>query len=246
MVRNLVLSCVMALPAMTGGTSAATLTIDSVAGTWTDTDVVGGPRGAITGLGTDVLSWGVPVRGSTRSSYDFDGLAPQTRTDSGFFLIGAFTHKNGTIWDYSQMAVGAELTVDVSGNLDGTDFAFNNVFSFTHFETPNAADPCPEGPTGNCGDLVTIASLVSAPITVVQGDTVFTLFIDGFVTELGGPILSHFLNSENRVRQIYLQGRLEVGPAPVPVPPSLAVMAAGFGALAGLGALRSRRQRTAK
>ena len=98
--------------------------------------------------------------------------------------------------------------------------------------------------------MVTIASLVGSPLTITQGNSIFTLMIDGFVQALGGPIVTSFLTPELMTKSLYLQASLSVTdlppPPPPPPPPSPVPLPAGglllVGALGAIGALRRRKR----
>src|SRR5690242_4623046 len=73
---------------------ATTVTVTSVAGTWSN--VIGGTNVHITGVDPTTLSWGT---GGT-SSYVFDGSAPPPQgpyAPGSSFTLGTFTHNNQPI-----------------------------------------------------------------------------------------------------------------------------------------------------
>lgn len=224
---------------------AASLTIDGTTGTWTNPVTKSGPTGPLAGNGSSTISWGVPALGTKlQSSYGYTNTGPVTQSSAGSFLIGQFTHTNGTIWASSTQLRTADLNLTVSGNADGNAFSLNSSFKFAHDETLNEAKTCAGGGSRPCGDTVGISLLTGAPLIITQGNTIFTIIIDGFVQSLGGAVITNFLTPELAKTPLYLQASLSMSvvppPAQVPVPAAGAALVAGLGAL---GALRLRRRR---
>ncbi len=229
---------------------AASLTIDGTTGTWTNPVTTSGPTGPLAGTGGSTISWGVPALGTKlQSSYGYANTGSVTQTSAGSFLIGQFTHTNGTIWASSTQLHTADLNVSVSGTADGQAFSLSSSFAFSHDETLNEASTCAGGGPRPCGDTVGISLLTGAPLVITQGNTIFTIVIDGFVQSLGGSVISAFLTPELAKTPLYLQASLSMTtlpppppppPASVPVPPAGMALVAALGAL---GALRARRHR---
>lgn len=249
MLRTFVILCSLALGAVIPAADAATLTIGSITGTWNNVTTVAGPTGPLTGTGTSKISWGAPAGArNTQSSYNFKSSAPSTHTASGSFLIGEYVHTNGVIWANSVSILTSRLAVNLTGTADGQAFSLASLFGMTHNETLNSA-ACPTGQRP-CGDLVTIATLSGAPLTITTATNVFTLMIDGFVSQLGGAIVTNFLTPEAQARSLYLQASLTVQaintPPPPPPPPPAVPLPAGAvllaGALGGLALIRRRRR----
>lgn len=223
---------------------SATLTINNTTGIWSNPVTTSGPTGALQGVGTSTIKWGVPGRNTKlKSKYAYKNTGPVTQTSSGSFLIGQFTHTNGTIWASSTQLRGANLNLSLSGAADGQAFSLNSVFNFLHDETPNAATVCGAGGTNPCGDQVNISLLSGAPLVITQGSTIFTILIDGFVRSLGGTVVSSFMTPELAQTPLYLQASLSI--SSVPQPPSSVPLPAGglllIGAIGVLGALRRRK-----
>lgn len=223
--------------------AASTVSVDPVSGLWTNPIYSRGTAG-VTGFGTSTIQWGRPAPWSFQSKYSFAAGSTVTSTTPGAFLIGAYSHTNGTIYSTSARIAGTDLDLTVSGAINGQAFSFDNMFRFTHNETLNSANPCAAGGGTNCGDFVTIASLNTAPFTVTQGASVFTLLIDGFVSALNGPVITSFLNPEGATKTLYLQARWQevitnVDPDPVPLPAAGLLL---IGAVGAIGAVRRRRR----
>jgi hypothetical protein len=252
-VRSLVLALVLGVTGGLASVQAATVTVNPVGGSWSNPAHNQGTAG-VTGIGTGTLAWGSPAPWSTKSSYNFSAGSAVTSTTPGAFLVGSYTHKNGTIRASSAWVGGATLNLNVSGAINGQSYSFANSFRFSHDETLNAARPCAGGDPKNCGDLVSIASLVTTPFTVTQGNSIFTLLIDGFVAALGGPIVTSFLTPEDKSKTLFLQARwqeqtinIEPPPPPPPPPPPAPVPlpAAGFLLIGAIGAMVAARRRAA-
>jgi hypothetical protein len=221
---------------------AATLTVDTIDGTWGNSRTSPTNWGKLTGEGTSSIRWGVAASGNTtRSGYDFAQSGGITQTGAGSFLLGRYTHTNGTIWTPSTNLKRSDLSLNLTGTANGQAFSLSSSFRLAHDETPNKG-VCPRGTSRPCGDLITISQLTGAPLVITQGTTVFTILIDGFVRKLGGPIITSLLTPENRKRSLYLQASVQVTTLPppeVPLPAAAYLMAAGLGALA---LLRRRRR----
>ncbi len=230
---------------VSAATWAATLTIDSTTGSWTNVATSAGPTGPMTGAGTSKISWGAPAKKTTlQSSYEFNSTGPVTQTSPASFLIGQFVHTNGYIWAVSTQVDQADLDVSVSGTADGQAFSLSSVFRFIHDETANEAKKCKAGGKNPCGDLVKVSTVSGAPLVITQGSNIFTILIDGFVQTLGGPIITSFLTPELMQTPLYLQASLQISTVPTP-PSEVPLPAAGLllaGALGAVGLARRRRR----
>jgi hypothetical protein len=245
MLRSIVLTVLLWVAGLIApAATASTVAVNAAGGLW-DNPVYSRGTVGVAGFGTSGIHWGRPAPWSVQSEYRFTGGPAVTSSTPGAFLIGAYSHTNGTIYSTSARIAGADLDLTVSGSINGQAFSFANSFRFTHNETLNSANPCVAGGGRNCGDYVTIAALNTAPFTATQGASVFTLLIDGFVTALNGPVVTSFLNPEGATRTLYLQARWQevitnANPDPDPVP----LPAAGFLMIAALGSLTAARRRS--
>lgn len=223
---------------------AATLTINGISGTWGNVATVSGPTGALTGSGTSNIKWGAPALGTTmQSGYNFKASGASSYTTTSSFLIGEYVHSNGIIWTASTQLASSRLNVSMSGTADGQAFSLSSLFGMIHNETQNNA-PCPQGQQP-CGDVVSIANLFGAPLTITTATSIFTLMIDGFVQQLGGPIVNSFYTPEGQSRSLFLQASLTIQAVNTPPPPPTVPLPAGAallaGALGGLALVRRRR-----
>ncbi len=238
---RLVVSLVLGVSLSLTAAAAATLTVDNVAGSWTNPVTNKTTWGALTGAGTNTISWGIPLTTvDKRSNYSFNGGAPVTASAPQTFLIGSYTHANWTVESLSTQLRQADLSVNVGGMAGGIGYSLLSAFTFTHNESRNNA-VCQAGTTP-CGDLVTITALSGGSTAITVGSTIYTLVIDGFVNALGGSVVTSFMTAERQATTLYLQARLDmstVPPTPVPLPASGLVLAA---ALSGIVALRRRRR----
>jgi hypothetical protein len=206
--------------------SAALAALATTTGVWTSplvTDAI------VTGVGTDIISWGTPeFVGGPQSSYGFDGATGVTATTDGtLFELGDFIHNNQSIFSTGAGFLGANLSITL--NVDGDIGLFTYLFS--HIETPNFATPCAfTGVLGFCDDKVSVSNLIQTDSVVIGGNG-YILEVVGFSTDGGLSTIPDFLTKESKVNLETLFGRLKLVSRSVDV-----AEPAGF-ALLGLGLL---------
>ena len=204
------------------------ISIDVVGADWTD--LIGGTN--INYIDTDLVAgneeirWGVPTTNNGgQSGYRFDSAAPIAGivldTD---FTLGDFTHYNFPIQSGGAIT-SAQLNLSVDLTIDGNPLSEGPfTFSFLHTETPNSADPCAEGGTNPCPDLVGISSLTSSDTFLIDG-VAYTIDLTGFL--LGdGTTVTEFLTDEKETNTAALLGVITL--ASVPEPSVLALLGLGF------------------
>lgn len=221
-----------------GEASAATLTINSVTGKWTNINPNGG---VISGDFTNKISWGQGSGASVPgSSYEFTGFTTPTLIASGSeFKLGEFTHQNFVISGTSLRA--ADLLVDI--DVDGYGIV-QSVFKFEHDETNNNVSDLSKceypGSVSKCDDLVraTLNIDLTEEFTIDGIDYFFT--ISGF--KVGSTVLTEFLTEEEETNSAGLFGKL-IAKEPVNTVPLPAAGWLLLGGVVGLGAVSRRRQR---
>lgn len=242
MLKRLTAGLAFGIWSVLSAASAATLTVDGIGGQFVNTKSANIAKGALKGVGTGTIDWGTPwTKADTKSSYTFAG-SPTSQSQTGAFLIGSYTHKNGTIGSLSDSLKSTDLNVSVSGLAGSIAYSILSAFSLTHNETLNYTG-CPAAQKP-CGDLVTIANKTQGSVSITDGLSIYQLLIDGFVESLGGPIVTSFLTAENKSKTLYLQASLVLTttpppPAPVPLPAGGVALLSGMAALA---VLRRRRK----
>jgi len=236
--------------ALTAGLSAASVTVNSVAGSWTSATAPPGDFPCIAGVGTANLSWGhnlnpaCDLTPANQSGFDIAPTIPPPQVfvvppDTPWFKIANFTHRNNPVNDPITSAV-LRLTVNMTIGVTPVVSLFD--YTFLLNETPNNPPACgPEGgtPTGlggpGCRDVVTIMAPAAPAVFLVDGTTV-TLALR-FSEDGGATTTSQFLTTENVDNSAELFGKITADAVPEP-----ATFVLGGGALLLLGAARRFRR----
>lgn len=234
---NTLLSAVAVSALLATGASAASLTINSVSGVWTNLV----PNSGISGGGTDTIAWGTPATNAGQSSYEFDGAAPPpfVANESVSFGLGTFTHNNNPITGTTLSGADLAVTVNVAGYGD-----ILSTYSFTHVETPNGGSSCPDGGANGsgvnangCADLVTATINLGATDTFQIGGVDYVFNVAGF--SVGGSPFDLFWTTEQASNSAELLGSFVTKDSVSPVP----LPAAGWMLIAGMGGLFATRRR---
>ncbi|AXI48380.1 hypothetical protein C1J03_21730 [Sulfitobacter sp. SK012] len=193
--------------------------------------------GSATGENTDVLAWnGFSNPGS---NYTLNAASGGSNLSSPFDL-GEFVHNNFVINLNNGSLLSADLAISIAGSVNGTAFSIDPTFSFTHIETPNNANPCAQGGSAPCADLVTLVNAQDlSQVFDVDGQD-FTLTVLGFDT--GSGPFSSFLTSENQSNSATLSASFSLAEEVPPVP----LPAAGWMLMAGIGGIAATRRRKSK
>jgi hypothetical protein len=222
----------VALLASVGAGQAATVTVSSVTGVWSDVD----PNVA-TGVGTTSIRWGQST-GSGQSGYDFVSNVPppQVLGNGDQFNLATFTHINQPITGNAIEKAWLDVTINFTADfLVGPQVA-NQQFIFLHNETPNACIGL------NCSDDIVKAFLnVGQSNVYVDGLNIYTFGITGF--EVGNVLFTQFNSKEGFSNSAILRASfdaVENFPSETPIPGAVWLFASGA---AGLGALLRRRRK---
>lgn len=250
LVRSATLAGIAVLAISAVPANAATVEFNNVTGTWFNP--VGGANLNFSGNGSSnaQVRWGQDL-GQGQSGYNFLGTSfgpavVNPPGSSGVFTIGTFQHVNfpigsGTAITGISLAFSADVIVNGT-NLGQRTFNYN----FTHWETPNGANPCADGGAqgvginvNGCADRVTM-NFNSSSETFMIGSDVYTLNLAGFL--VGGNPATQFWTKEDGVNTAYIQGKVDLysRATGVPEPETWSLMILGF-ATAGIAVRRARR-----
>jgi hypothetical protein len=227
--KKLLLATAMLLAATSA--QAATVTVTSVSGVWSDVD----PNVA-TGVGTTSIRWGQST-GSGQSGYDFVSNVPppQVLGNGQQFDLATFTHINQPITGNAIEKAWLDVTINFTADfLVGPQVA-NQQFIFLHNETPNNCFGA------NCSDDIVKAFLnVGQSNVYVDGLNVYTFGITGF--EVGNVLFSQFNSPEGSNNTATLRASFDAVEnfAETPIPGAVWLFASGA---AGFGALLRRRKK---
>lgn len=228
-----------------GAAQAASVTINSVQGSWVS--VEGGKN--VTGRNTSEIRWGTST-GSGKSGYGFSEVGGMPNYDvkpDTAFDLGVFTHYNNEILAGGSIT-GASLKVDINLSIGGRQERITTYFDFDHWETLNQASTCGNGGangsgvnSAGCADRVTaVTNLGTSETFLVDGDE-YAFTISGF------DGLTEFWTTEDQENSAMLRGQFTLVShgdipevAPVPLPAAAWLLGAG---VAGLAVAARRRRR---
>lgn len=238
---TLLLSAALVVPA-----SAATVQLTGVSGVWTDPNPSNTTN--LSGVGTSKISWGNPASFfGGKSSYSFSATStPKTLGSDVEFNLGTFSHDNNPITANPSFQ-GATLSITYDFLIDASSYSLTRDYTFSHYETVNQDNPCPNGGGngsgvngGGCADRVQITANPAGVETVAIGGVDYSFDITGFsglALEDGIPT---FWTREGRLNSANIKGVFTeyVEPAAIPLPASGLLL---MGVMGGIAALRRRK-----
>lgn len=238
-VKNVVAVAAAFLCIGTIGT-AATISLDSVVGTWSNT--VGGTGVVENTLqsGYNRVLWGVPANSGGQSGLGFQGATNPSIPLLLPFQVGNLQHYNRPIGS-GTAATSTQLNLQVGLTIYGNPVSegpFN--FAFQIDETPNQT-PCVYPSSTPCADRITFTNL-SANSAFTIGGIDYILQLTGFSNDGGATLQTQFISNEGANNVIGMYGVLTARdpglPEPIPEPATMLLIGAG---LATLGVLRRRK-----
>ena len=223
---------------ISGTAQAASLTIDTVVGAWSNANPAGTPVDNSTGPGDDTVSarWGQPTTsGGSQSGYDFSGASSFSAVDNVDFVLGTFKHLNFPITGSALTSIQLAVAVSVAGY--ASPIVSN--FTFSHNETSNTPSACLPGSVSVCDDVVTATLNLASSDSFSLGGTDYVFTISGF--EYNGSIFDSFMTQEGMENTASLIGKFVAKDSlsAVPLPATGLLLMGGFG---GLAMLRRRRR----
>lgn len=234
--------------------SAVVIDFTNVKATWFDP--VGGSGISYTGNGTSSASvrWGTP-QGAGKSGYDFT-VAPLTSitvnppSGSAEGVLGTFTHRNNSISSGTSIE-GIKLKFDTDVTINSVYFGnVTFIYDFSHWETPNNANPCANGGAqgvginnNGCADRVQVNfNSQSDYFTISENGVDYNYAVDVIGFMVGGNPMTSFWTREQADNSAYVRGKVVLyseAVGDVPEPATWAMLVAGFG-MVGAASRRSR------
>jgi len=209
------------------GTASASVTLNTVTGTWSD--AVGGSNVDLSTPGT--VSWGVPYEQPNQSALMFTGNAalPLTFELGDVFLVGTLTHFNNRILVESAIDT-VDLEIALGFNPPPLDITFAGTIGV--IETPNLGIP-----GGVPDEIILPGGFPDSADPVEYDGMLYTLTLLGF-----GPDADHigaeFISPEGGINTTNLYGMVTAREVPViPAPGAILLVGLGSGLV---GFLRRR------
>lgn len=192
------------------------------------------------GQAADSVYWGTSTDDANNSGYIFDPVNGDINPIMGTaFALGTFTHQNRPITSGTSIT---SIDYAFGFTTNGVPNALNDIFNFSHDETPNSA-PCTYPGGSACADAVVVsAATLNSLITVGAGATAETYFFNllGFSTNGGATISSQFISVEGGSNSAVLYGVVTPQPITRSVPDGGATMLMLGVGLVGIATLRNR------